>query len=991
MALQTRVALVILALAFLPAGVWPAPAPRLPTGQLAAPRTVPFILCPRGPAPRVDGKLDEAEWRLGAPLSPFVKLGGRAFPQNQTDCVVLHDGKAMYLGVRLHVSDPKALQAKAKEHDGDVLDDDSLEVFLDVVGNGRAYCHVALNASGTTYDALNKDKSADFEWSGAVGREEKAWTVEIRFPFAPDVAPGAGTEWRMAVARHDTQSREFSAWCDFAQSFHEPSRFGVLRFSDQPVSVKTTVVDVGALSLGKSQATLSLSNESPKRVAVKVNARVENPGEQSFYGFVKAELAPGATKRLSLDYEGTRDGQSPLILSVLDTQTGEHLFRTASFPVIIPEVAERVYAAEATLRRVLSAAQPLDETPRNRAIAGELDGLTERWRGISAKFARRLTLSVKEYEALGAQADKLHSEAERTLKKLEARGAEGAPAGAIKVSCQSALKRVWEDSFDLPAAEEVSLEACRNEEVSAQLVVAPLAGAVRGLKMDLLPLTGPSGATIPATAWRLCRVDYVPASDPRTGRQRRWPDVLRPLAGSEELDLPADTVTPFWLTLRIPATAAPGMYSGQITVSATGASAIALPVKVEVHDLLLPSPTQFAFSLDFWQNWGRLVTTSPSVEPWSEPHWNLIELYVRDLAEHGQDFVTVGQSFIDWQRTAAGRFAFDFSRFDRYVELCRAEGIDEGIEYLSMFGTDGTALVSYFDEAQNRIVTEKCSPGDESYDRPWGAFLKEFAAHLRAKGWLDKTYVCPTDEPRDTSGTQVLSLFEHACLLLKQADPGFKTTATLESVASARRLAPLLDRLVLRLDPGTYSREFAQSQLAKGKRVDWYICVQPDRPNTFITSHPLEPRLLPWLTFREGLNGLLRWSYTAWPTDPFGHPAGEGKFPPGDLFIVYPGPRGPLSTPRWERLRDGQEDYELLSMLRKAILLARGKGQDGIAATAQHQLDHAVEQVTGPAGELHSYTTDPAKLRQARRDVIATLLMIREVADLYDSFPSASR
>jgi len=41
-----------------------------------------------------------------------------------------------------------------------------------------------------------------------------------------------------------------------------------------------------------------------------------------------------------------------------------------------------------------------------------------------------------------------------------------------------------------------------------------------------------------------------------------------------------------------------------------------------------------------------------------------------------------------------------------------------------------------------------------------------------------------------------------------------------------------------------------------------------------------------------------------------------GPLPPGDSYIVYPTPRGVLDSMRWETVRDGIEDYELLELLR---------------------------------------------------------------------------
>ncbi len=68
--------------------------------------------------------------------------------------------------------------------------------------------------------------------------------------------------------------------------------------------------------------------------------------------------------------------------------------------------------------------------------------------------------------------------------------------------------------------------------------------------------------------------------------------------------------------------------------------------------------------------------------------------------------------------------------------------------------------------------------------------------------------------------------------------------------------------------------------------------------------------MLPWLALQGGFDGFLRWSYNDWPDDPYQHPE-FGSWPTGDVFLVYPGEHGPVSSLRWEQLREGIQDYTL--------------------------------------------------------------------------------
>jgi len=68
--------------------------------------------------------------------------------------------------------------------------------------------------------------------------------------------------------------------------------------------------------------------------------------------------------------------------------------------------------------------------------------------------------------------------------------------------------------------------------------------------------------------------------------------------------------------------------------------------------------------------------------------------------------------------------------------------------------------------------------------------------------------------------------------------------------------------------------------------------------------------MLPWFAAQGGYDGFLRWSYNDWPEDPYSHPE-WGNWPTGDVFLVYPGENGPISSLRWEQLREGIQDFQL--------------------------------------------------------------------------------
>lgn len=132
----------------------------------------------------------------------------------------------------------------------------------------------------------------------------------------------------------------------------------------------------------------------------------------------------------------------------------------------------------------------------------------------------------------------------------------------------------------------VVVRLAANEVEGAQIVVRP-DRPLRGLKGEVGALRSGSGATLPASAAELLAVDYVNveyASD-EIGRTGLWPDPLPPLGGGR--DVPAGCNQPLWLSVKAPPDARPGLYSGEVTLTAEGFQAV-VPVQVEVFAFALP-------------------------------------------------------------------------------------------------------------------------------------------------------------------------------------------------------------------------------------------------------------------------------------------------------------------------------------------------------------------------------------------------------------------
>jgi hypothetical protein len=464
--------------------------------------------------------------------------------------------------------------------------------------------------------------------------------------------------------------------------------------------------------------------------------------------------------------------------------------------------------------------------------------------------------------------------------------------------------------------------AWRGERVNIQLMLWSREPA-RAIMVGMTPLEGPDGATIDAMG--VYPVRYVLTDIFADGCGARAKDALPVhlaadmLAPNQRFNLLADSLRPVWLTIDVPADAAPGVYSGMVRV-AWRDGALELPLTLQVRDLVLPPPAEWSFHLDLWQN-PFAVARYHGVKPWSEAHWQLLPPYLEMLAAAGQKCITAsilhkpwgGQthdpfdSMITWVHAGADQWEFDYAIFDRWVELAMDCGIDRQINCYSMVPWGNQ--VRYFDRPTGGHVTVTLQPGSEEYAAIWTPFLKSFREHLRAKGWLERTLIAMDERAIDEMRGMVG--------LLKRVAPELKIALAGNYMAELNDdLHDLCVFIVPQIDP-----ELIAARVERGMPTTFYTCcLAPESPNNFTFSPPAEQAWMGWHAAARGYSGYLRWAYNSWVADPI-RDSRFRTWPAGDTYQIYP---GPSSSIRFERLREGIQDYEKIRIVR-ALLAQRGE------------------------------------------------------------------
>ena len=132
----------------------------------------------------IDGDVTKPAWRNAGRVEPLLPMKGREFGY-ATEIKLLYSDTALYIGATFH--QPMAeLLAKYDQDDQPVWNDDCLEVlFLVPSGKGENMLHIAINALGSCWDAVNERPVWNVRRREIkVKRFDDRWTLEAKFPFA---------------------------------------------------------------------------------------------------------------------------------------------------------------------------------------------------------------------------------------------------------------------------------------------------------------------------------------------------------------------------------------------------------------------------------------------------------------------------------------------------------------------------------------------------------------------------------------------------------------------------------------------------------------------------------------------------------------------------------------------------------------------------------------------------------------------------------------
>ncbi len=444
---------------------------------------------------------------------------------------------------------------------------------------------------------------------------------------------------------------------------------------------------------------------------------------------------------------------------------------------------------------------------------------------------------------------------------------------------------------------------------------------LKNVRAVVSALRSASGATIPPDAVDVRSVRLLYKRSHYSMNDRMLvPAFLekKPLA-----DAPKGESRQFWITIHVPPDAHAAMYEGTVTITADGAGAATMPVRLEVLPIRLKEAKGIGFGKYDW--------------PPRSPEEISSEVRFRDMRAHGMTTVGLcGNLGAPFEMVEGkGRAIFDGSSgFEKVLDAYQRAGFPEPIIWL--MGGD----VKKFALQQGPIESD-------AFARAYKGVIESVIAEGKRRGWPEIIFQ-PEDEVF-AHEQRFESCFR--CLKIIKEIPGARTEMDGPNVNLERSALsyPFTDVLVLAYGPLIYNRRvydrqewrdiMAQSH-KDGKLVYYY---------NFDTTgwHPESMRFAFGLyVFATGADGILNWAYAGRAPGCYD----DFKGPKGTTTFFYPPTDEEEGGPSigWEGVREGVDDYRYIHTLQEIIAKCEASADENVrrqAAEAKLMLQQLADSV----------------------------------------------
>ncbi len=480
----------------------------------------------------------------------------------------------------------------------------------------------------------------------------------------------------------------------------------------------------------------------------------------------------------------------------------------------------------------------------------------------------------------------------------------------------------------------INLAGAGNEHVPFQVVITtPIPEGRRpkapeGFFIEVTDLTSKQRKKIGQKQINFYLEHYIMlyAKSSPVGATGYWPDALAPLKEPFNMNAQYAVVgnRPIWVDLFVPSGTPAGVYTGSINVTQNGKPLESIHVEMEVYNFSLPEKTHLITYMN--------VSKGELADFYHKPE---NDLEIEKLTQTYYEFLYAHRMEPWFNDPLEPEIVISGEKVEVKFDDARYE------YYMNKLKTKRVLLNAYPSNLKRKIAAEKFS---KEFNQKVNSYLSQVASYFDKHGWKERlVFNSPIDEPNTKQDFEETREWARLVHEVARDIPFLSTKSPLpeKNDPEMGTLRGHVNNFSIHgnsLNDPQLKQAIIEEQ-AKGGEMTWYIsCDQVyPQPNYFIDAPAMDPVMVPWITARYNMEGILYWAINFWSETPNpwldavtfisgfvcseGHVLnGEGSlFYPGDFTKSYtgqPNVNGPVSSIRFELLREGIEDYEYLWMLK---------------------------------------------------------------------------
>lgn len=336
------------------------------------------------------------------------------------------------------------------------------------------------------------------------------------------------------------------------------------------------------------------------------------------------------------------------------------------------------------------------------------------------------------------------------------------------------------------------------------------------------------------------------------------------------------------------------------------------------------------------------------VDLYSDAYFDILESYIKNAVKHGQNtlltpaFTPALDTAVGMERKnvqlvgvklANGKYTFDFSLLDRWIEMCDRIGVQyfEIAHFFTQWGAEhAPKIMATVDGEYKRIFGWDTDATGDEYTTFLQSFLTEFLAHMKKNGNDKRCFFHVSDEPREkhlesyrAARAVVSELLKDYTIMDALSNYVFwKDGVVSTPIPSNKHIAPFIEGRV----PNLWT---------------YYCCSETQKvSNRLIAMPSWRNRSIGFQMYKYDIVGFLQWGYNFYYNrqsgdliNPYLQQDGDAWVPAGDAFSVYPAPNGEAL----ESLRIAVF-YDALQDMRAMRLCEQYCGKDAVVAVIDEEI-----------------------------------------------------